>query len=187
MFYWNFLLVGWYLNFSFLFKHVNLYTEEDTPEHCSFQIYFYSRAYVHVKFTYDFNVSSVKTAIVNFFPCTFFSLYQFLVEIHKNNISWRGRTAFFIRFLIIVFSLLFPSPYSCFRNVLFGKDKIHQENFRPHRTHKITQKPFISVHNRCTALRLVSFWFPEPVASFGHDSRMCIRTHRQLKKLSKKI
>ena len=159
---------------------------------------------------YDFNVSSVKTAIVNFFSCTFFSLYQFLVEIHKNNISWRGRTAFFIRFLIIVFSLLFPSPYSCFRtaffirfliivfsllfpspyscfrNVLFGKDKIHQENFRPHRTHKITQKPFISVHNRCTALRLVSFWFPEPVASFGHDSRMCIRTHRQLKKLSKK-
>ena len=51
MFYWNFLLVGWYLNFSFLFKHVNLYTEGDTPEHCSFQIYFYSRAYIHAKFT----------------------------------------------------------------------------------------------------------------------------------------
>ena len=37
--------------FFFVFKHVNLYTEGDTPEHCSFQIYFYSRAYVHVKFT----------------------------------------------------------------------------------------------------------------------------------------
>ena len=38
--------------FFFVFKHVNLYTEGDTPEHCSFQIYFYSRAYVlHAKFT----------------------------------------------------------------------------------------------------------------------------------------
>ena len=34
-----------------MFKHVNLYTEGDTPEHCSFQIYFYSRAYIHAKFT----------------------------------------------------------------------------------------------------------------------------------------